>query len=213
MSPIIAHPGREAHAAHHASLTVAARTIAYATAVATDRAQRSADAAARAAAHERASLLTPIAKAFGTDVGCEVASLGVQVHGGMGFIEETGAAQHMRDVRITAIYEGTNGIQAIDLVTRKLPLSDGGAVRASIRANCGAPPRRSRPRTTRPSALTGARLTDAVDCLERATEWLLRAPQSDAALAGATPYLRLFGQCRRRRIAGRAGARGVAHVG
>ena len=77
---------------------------------------------ARAAAHERASLLTPVAKAFSTDIGSEVASLGVQVHGGMGYIEETGAAQHYRDARIAQIYEGTNGIQAIDLVTRKLPL-------------------------------------------------------------------------------------------
>ena len=69
------------------------------------------------------SLLTPVAKAFSTDIGNEVTSLGVQVHGGMGFIEETGAAQLFRDARIAAIYEGTNGIQAIDLVTRKLPLS------------------------------------------------------------------------------------------
>ena len=84
------------------------------------------------AAVERASLLTPVAKAFSTDIGVEVASLGVQVHGGMGFIEETGAAQHLRDARIAPIYEGTNGIQAIDLVTRKLPLSDGQAVAALI---------------------------------------------------------------------------------
>ena len=93
------------------------------------------------AANERASLLTPIAKAFATDVGCEVSSLGVQVHGGMGYIEETGAAQHFRDARIAAIYEGTNGIQAIDLVTRKLPMSGGNAVRA-ISASFGAPPMR-----------------------------------------------------------------------
>jgi len=73
-------------------------------------------------AHGRASLLTPIAKAFSTTSAIEVASLGVQVHGGMGFIEETGAAQHYRDARIAAIYEGTNGIQAIDLVARKVPL-------------------------------------------------------------------------------------------
>jgi len=76
----------------------------------------------RAAAAHRVALLTPIAKAFSTDIGCEVASIGVQIHGGMGFIEETGAAQHYRDARILPIYEGTNGIQAIDLVTRKLPL-------------------------------------------------------------------------------------------
>jgi alkylation response protein AidB-like acyl-CoA dehydrogenase len=78
-----------------------------------------------AAAALRAEVLTPLAKAWGTDVGCEVASLGVQVHGGMGYIEETGAAQHFRDARIAPIYEGTNGIQAADLVGRKLGLDDG----------------------------------------------------------------------------------------
>src|SRR5690606_23064810 len=77
---------------------------------------------------ERAALLTPIAKSFATDAGVDVASLGIQVHGGMGFIEETGAARYLRDARIAPIYEGTNGIQAIDLVTRKLPLSGGGQV-------------------------------------------------------------------------------------
>src|SRR5207245_11493186 len=101
-------------------------------AVALDRAQRGPDEAARKSAHERASLLTPVAKAFSTDIGNEVASLGVQVHGGMGYIEETGAAQYYRDARIAAIYEGTNGIQAIDLVTRKLPLSDGATVRTFL---------------------------------------------------------------------------------
>src|SRR5207253_5762835 len=97
-----------------------------------DRSERDRDERARAAAHERGSLLTPIAKAFATDVGTEVASLGIQVHGGMGYIEETGAAQHYRDARIAAIYEGTNGIQAIDLVMRKLPLSGGATVKTLI---------------------------------------------------------------------------------
>src|SRR5208282_5301228 len=83
---------------------------------------------------ERAALLTPIAKAFSSDVGDEVASLGVQVHGGMGYIEETGAAQFLRDSRIAAIYEGTNGVQAIDLVQRKLPLSGGAALKREIAA-------------------------------------------------------------------------------
>ena len=82
--------------------------------------------------NERASLLTPVAKAFSTDIGTEVASLGVQVHGGMGYIEETGAAQHYRDARIAQIYEGTNGIQAIDLVTRKVPLNGGATVKAYL---------------------------------------------------------------------------------
>src|SRR5215204_1336992 len=106
--------------------TRAARAICYATAVAIDRAHRLQGEDAKAA-HERASLLTPVAKAFSTDIGVEVASLGVQVHGGMGYVEETGAAQHLRDARIAAIYEGTNGIQALDLVMRKVPLSGGEA--------------------------------------------------------------------------------------
>src|SRR5712691_7817746 len=131
-SPIIAHPDVRRMLLTMRALTRAARTICYATAVALDHAERGTDESVRKAAHERASLLTPVAKAFATDIGIEVASLGVQVHGGMGFIEETGAAQHYRDARILAIYEGTNGIQAIDLVTRKLPLSDGGAVNAVI---------------------------------------------------------------------------------
>src|SRR4029077_10331457 len=82
----------------------------------------------RSDAAARGALLTPIAKAFSTDIGNEVASLGVQIHGGMGFIEETGAAQHYRDARITPIYEGTNGIQSIDLVTRKLAANGGESV-------------------------------------------------------------------------------------
>jgi hypothetical protein len=175
------------------ALTRAARAICYATAVALDRAQRSPDDAARNAAHERASLLTPIAKAFSTDIGNEVASLGVQVHGGMGYVEETGAAQHYRDARITPIYEGTNGIQAIDLVTRKLPLAGGATVRAyvgELRRTVEAV------NVTNDPAFgwTGVRLQDAVDSLQRATDWLLGGQHNDLepALAGATPYLRLF---------------------
>jgi alkylation response protein AidB-like acyl-CoA dehydrogenase len=174
------------------ALTGAARSICYATAIAIDHSHRGKSETARKAAHERASLLTPVAKAFSTDIGIEVASLGVQVHGGMGYVEETGAAQHYRDARIAAIYEGTNGIQAIDLVTRKLPLDGGktvalyldelrGTVKAVKESNAPA------------FGETAARLDEAVDSLERATQWLLAQKSSDSALAGATPYLRLFG--------------------
>jgi len=131
-SPIIAYPDVKRMLMTMRALTRAARAICYATAVALDRARLSADPATRQAAHERASLLTPAAKAFATDIGCEVASLGIQVHGGMGYVEETGAAQHFRDARIAPIYEGTNGIQAIDLVTRKLPLAEGATVKAYL---------------------------------------------------------------------------------
>src|SRR5690606_32463848 len=110
----------------------AARAISLKCADALDRARLLPDAADRKAAFEDGNLLTPVAKAFSTDIGSEVASLGMQVHGGMGFIEETGAAQHYRDARIASIYEGTNGIQAIDLVTRKISQAGGEALRRMI---------------------------------------------------------------------------------
>jgi acyl-CoA dehydrogenase len=168
--------------------TSAARGLCYQLAASLDRAHRGGSEAERAAALARASLLTPVAKAFASDIGNEVASIGVQVHGGMGYIEETGAAQHMRDARIAGIYEGTNGIQAIDLVTRKLPLEGGAVVRAEIDAlraavaRAGAVPR-----------LAGAadRLNRSIDDLARATAWLATASPEDG-LAAATPYLRLF---------------------
>jgi alkylation response protein AidB-like acyl-CoA dehydrogenase len=174
------------------ALTGAARAICYATAVALDRSHRGKTEAVRKAAHERASLLTPIAKAFSTDIGTEVASLGVQVHGGMGYVEETGAAQHYRDARIAAIYEGTNGIQAIDLVTRKLPLEGGKTVAlylAELRGTIKAVKESNAPSFGE----TASRLGEAVDSLERATQWLLAQKSSDSTLAGATPFLRLFG--------------------
>src|SRR6266576_1245255 len=177
-SPIIAHPDVKRMLLTMRALTRAARALSYATAVAIDRAQRSPDAAARQAAHERASLLTPVAKAFSTDIGSEVASLGVQVHGGMGYIEETGAAQHYRDARIAAIYEGTNGIQAIDLVMRKLPLSGGATVRGfidSLKHTIAAVNAANDPAF----GATGPRLAEAVASLERATDWLLGRPQND----------------------------------
>jgi acyl-CoA dehydrogenase len=174
------------------ALTGAARAICYATGVAIDRSLREKTEAARQTAHERASLLTPIAKAFSTDIGIEVASLGVQVHGGMGYIEETGAAQHYRDARIAAIYEGTNGIQAIDLVRRKLPLQGGRTIALyldELRRTLAAVKASNAPAFCN----TGSRLAELFGCVERATQWLLAQNGSDAALAGATPYLRMFG--------------------
>jgi alkylation response protein AidB-like acyl-CoA dehydrogenase len=193
-SPIIAHPDVRRMLMTMRGLTRAARAICYSVAVAIDRSHKARDESARKAAHERASLLTPVAKAFATDIGSEVASLGVQVHGGMGYVEETGAAQHFRDARIAQIYEGTNGIQSIDLVTRKLPLSGGAAVGAfldELRASVAAVDAANDPAF----GATGARLGEAVEHLARATAWLLARLDAapDAALAGATPYLRLFG--------------------
>ncbi len=192
-APIIAHPDVKRMLITMRALTQAARSICYATALALDRAERGRDKAVREAAHARASLLTPLAKAFSSDIGIEVTSLGVQVHGGMGFIEETGAAQLYRDARIAAIYEGTNGIQAIDLVTRKLPLAGGAAVETylgELRAIVEAV------NATNDPALgwSGVRLEEALDSLTRATGWMLTnlEKDTDQALAGATPYLRLF---------------------
>ena len=140
------------------------------------------------------ALLTPVAKAFGTDVGCEVSSLGIQVHGGMGFIEETGAAQHFRDARITPIYEGTNGIQAIDLATRKLPMKGGAVVLehiSGLRSIAEAAMASNNPAFGQ----MGYALNDAVEDLEEATGWMLEtlADEPDRVLGAATPYLRLFG--------------------
>lgn len=172
--------------------TRAARAICYATAVAIDRAHRLKGDDAKAA-HERASLLTPVAKAFSTDTGVEVASLGVQVHGGMGYVEETGAAQHLRDARIAPIYEGTNGIQAIDLVTRKLPQSGGQCVQTYL-AELRVIVDEVRMANDPAFGKTGERLAEALEALGRATQWMLANVEknTDAALAGATPYLRLF---------------------
>ncbi|MFO1186328.1 MAG: acyl-CoA dehydrogenase [Alphaproteobacteria bacterium] len=176
------------------ALTSAARAICYATARAIDEARAVANDADRAAAQARADFLTPIAKAFSTDVGVEVASLGVQVHGGIGYIEETGAAQLYRDARIAPIYEGTNGIQALDLVARKLGLLGGETVRgliAEIFETAAALGRSG------DGALSAASpdLAAAAEAVHESSAYLLssqaRAPAD--SLSGASPYLRLAG--------------------
>jgi acyl-CoA dehydrogenase len=194
MDPIIVHPDVKRMLMQMRAMTAAARTICYATAVALDVATRAKDAKVRGEAAARGALLTPIAKAFSTDIGNEVAYLGVQVHGGMGFIEETGAAQHYRDARITAIYEGTNGIQAIDLVIRKLAANGGAAVFALLDELGGIVAQVEA--SNDPGFGTAAsKLRDALASLDRASRWLLErvATAPNDALAGATPYLRLFG--------------------
>jgi len=192
--PIIVHPDVKRMLLHMRALTGAARTICYATAVALDVAARAGDAKVRTDAAARGALLTPIAKAFSTDIGSEVAYLGVQVHGGMGFIEETGAAQHYRDARITSIYEGTNGIQAIDLVTRKLAAHGGASVFALL-DELDRIVKQVEASNDPAFGTTGQKLRDALASLCRASRWLLERVNSapNDALAGATPYLRLFG--------------------
>ena len=130
--PIIRHPDVRRMLLHMKALIEASRALAYSTATSLDLAKRHPDATERTRHQARVDLLTPVVKAWSTDIGVEVASLGIQVHGGMGFIEETGAAQHYRDARITPIYEGTNGIQANDLVFRKLGRDQGHAARAFL---------------------------------------------------------------------------------
>ncbi|MGH6782452.1 MAG: acyl-CoA dehydrogenase, partial [Sphingomonadaceae bacterium] len=193
MSPILVHPDIRRMLMEMRAKTQAARAISYMVAEALDRSHRETDIGKRKQAAERTAILTPVAKAYATDIGVEVASTGIQVHGGMGYVEETGAAQHLRDARIATIYEGTNGIQAIDLVQRKLPLSGGDAVRALIaemRGVVGEVAAANTPGFGR----TADRLKSAVDALERATEWMLATMGAKPAdvLAGAAPYLKLF---------------------
>ena len=159
----------------------AARSIALMNAVAIDMATATGDAEW----NNRAALLTPISKAFGTDVGIEVSAKGVQVHGGMGFIEETGAAQYCRDVRVTAIYEGTNGIQAMDLVARKM--MDGGDAAYRLLEEVQATSEAAK--TTHPDLAEA--VWSACENLRETTEWLVGQDMNDR-FAGAVPYLRAF---------------------
>ncbi len=193
MSPIIDHPDVTRTLLTMKALTQGARAISYACAHAIDMSHRAADR--KQHWQERAALLTPIAKSFSTDVGVDVASSGIQVHGGMGFIEETGAARYLRDARIAPIYEGTNGIQAIDLVTRKLTLSDGDQVHGFI-AELKQIADQVRQSNLGGFGATANRLDAAITDLGEATDWLLaqvRDGKVAEALAGATPYQRLFG--------------------
>src|SRR5262245_34642848 len=155
----------------------ALRCVAYLNAECLDYAKTDPDESVRAARQELADLLTPLSKAWGTDLGVELASLAVQVHGGMGFIEETGVAQHYRDVRIAPIYEGTNGIQAIDLVGRKLGLRGGDAIRDLL--DTMAATASEAIAAGGELAVIGEHLSAAVGTLGEATEWLLANSAAD----------------------------------
>jgi alkylation response protein AidB-like acyl-CoA dehydrogenase len=165
----------------------AARALALLNAKAIDLAHYGADAEARAKYQGLADLLTPLTKGYGSDLGVEAASLAIQVHGGMGFIEETGVAQTLRDARITPIYEGTNGIQALDLIGRKLDM-DGGVHWQALFDEMDAFIR------SLPGDDLRTPLASALKTLREVTDWVVRTkPQNmRAATAGATPYLRLF---------------------
>ncbi|MBV9541799.1 MAG: acyl-CoA dehydrogenase, partial [Alphaproteobacteria bacterium] len=193
-APIFDHPGVRGALMLMKAKIEASRAICLSTALAADLAEASPEPAIRQRAQLRAELLTPIAKAWSTDVGVDVASAALQVHGGAGYIEETGAAQHYRDARIAPIYEGTNGIQAIDLMGRKLALENGRAVRDlldEIWSTIGA--LKSAPNAWLHNI--GVRLEAAAGAAQTATSWMVerRGHAQPDALAGATSYLKLLG--------------------
>ncbi|MET4683594.1 alkylation response protein AidB-like acyl-CoA dehydrogenase [Brevundimonas faecalis] len=192
-APIFDHPDVRRTLGVMKAKIAAARAICLSTGVAADLASHAATEAERKLWKGREDLFTPIAKAWSTDVGCEVASLGVQVHGGMGFIEETGAAQYYRDARITPIYEGTNGIQAMDLVGRKLSMDGGDSAKALIEEMKVTLGQIDRLYAGKPVE----RFATAIEAVEDATLWLLDAKADPAraadVLAGADAYLKLMG--------------------
>ncbi len=192
-SPIIDHPDVRRMLVTQRASIAAIRRMMLLNASYMDIASHHPDPETRQRAGEIVGLLTPICKSFGTDIGNEVTSSAIQVHGGMGFIEETGVAQHFRDVRIAAIYEGTNGIQAADLVGRKLGVRDGASVMEFIgemRLILGE-------LTSHDDdfASISAELARQFDSLESATTWMLRTGIADpkAVLSGSSPYLRMWG--------------------
>jgi alkylation response protein AidB-like acyl-CoA dehydrogenase len=190
-SPIIDHPDVRRMLMTMKANIEAMRALILDTSAAGDLSAHGADEEARMRGINRAALLTPVAKAWATDLGVELTSLGIQIHGGMGFVEEAGAAQHWRDSRIAPIYEGTNGIQAIDLTMRKIPLA-GGAVVGSYLDEMQATAEELKA-TGNGLTAVGQSLADGVAGLRETTDWLLAATDPNDGLAGATPYLRQFG--------------------
>ena len=192
--PIVRHPDVRRMLMTMKAYTEATRALAYFTAVHLDIAERHPNEERRRRSQGLVDLLTPVAKAWSTDVGVDVASIGIQVHGGVGFIEETGAAQHYRDARIAPIYEGTNGIQALDLVGRKLTRDGGVHVRGlldDMRATADELGAAS-------NGVSGMadRLTTAIGGLAAATDWMIETRMSGNAnewAAGATEYQRMLG--------------------
>jgi hypothetical protein len=188
--PIIKHPDVRRMLMSMRSRIEAMRALAYVTAAAQDNAHGNPDEAERKKAQAFADLLIPVVKGWSTESAIDIASLGVQVHGGMGYIEETGAAQHLRDARITAIYEGTTAIQANDLIGRKIAREKGVTIKGVI-----AEMRTAAAQLDGDLALIGVRQTAAVDALEKAVDWLVAnfSAEPKAAHAGAVPFLYLFG--------------------
>ena len=184
--PIIRHPDVRRNLMKMRALTEASRALGYYVAAQLDIARKHPESEVRQTAQDRVDLLVPVVKAWSTDCGVEIASLGVQIHGGAGFIEETGAAQHYRDCRITPIYEGTNGIQALDLVGRKVMRDRGEELNkfiAEIRD------------TEIPDTLIANAMWSALDALTAASNWMINYDGDDprAVVSGATPFLQALG--------------------
>ena len=188
--PIIRHPDVRRMLMSMRARIEAMRGLAYVTAAALDNAHQNPEVAARTQAQAFAELMIPIVKGWSTESAIDIASLGVQVHGGMGYIEETGAAQHLRDARITTIYEGTTAIQANDLIGRKIAREQGATINAVIGEM-----RTATAGLDGDLAVIGTRQLAAVDALERAVLWIVANFGSDpkAVHAGAVPFLHLFG--------------------
>jgi hypothetical protein len=190
---IIHHPDVRRMLMSMRAQTEAMRALAYYAAATLDKAKHHPDPAEKRRSQGLLDLLTPIVKGWCTEQGVEVASTGIQVHGGMGFVEETGAAQYLRDARITTIYEGTTGIQANDLIGRKVAFEKGATALAVIEAMRGVDAQLAAGGET--AASLRANLKEAVDSLDSATRWLVETyPQNPKAASGvAVPYLKLFG--------------------
>ncbi len=188
--PIIRHPDIRRMLMSMRARIEAMRALAYVTAAAQDNAHANPDEAERKKGQAFADLMIPVVKGWSTESAIDIASLGVQVHGGMGFIEETGAAQHLRDARITTIYEGTTAIQANDLIGRKIAREKGVTILAII-----ADMRAAATQLDGDLVGIGARQSVAVDALERAVSWIVANFASDpkAVHVGAVPFLYLLG--------------------
>ena len=193
-APIIQHPDVKRMLLTMKAGAEAARALAYHVSALLDRARKHPDEAERRRCQAQVDLLIPVVKGWSTEMGIEVASLGIQVHGGMGFIEETGAAQHLRDARVSTIYEGTTGIQANDLVGRKVGREAGSTMKALIVEMRKLLPELSRPDEVDLRAI-GKRLAKAIDELERATDWIVVKYTDDpgAVAAGSVYFLKLTG--------------------
>jgi 3-(methylthio)propanoyl-CoA dehydrogenase len=193
-APIIRHPDVRRMLMSMKAQVEAMRSLAYFTAASPDKANRHPDAAERARHQAFADLMIPVVKGWSTETSIEVASTGIQIQGGMGYVEETGAAQHLRDARITTIYEGTTGIQANDLIGRKIARDKGVTAQTVIAMMKTTNGRLAEVDDTNFSAIHAA-FSDGVKALSEATGWIVATYSSDvkAASAGAVPFLQLFG--------------------